>query len=31
MKPNSVILEEFESFPNYKGFSIIFPNILDAI
>ena len=27
----SVILEELESFRNYKGFSIIFPKILDAI
>ena len=28
---NSVILGELESFRNYKGFSIIFPKILDAI
>ena len=27
----SVILGELESFRNYKGFSIIFPKILDAI
>ena len=27
----SVILGEMESFRNYKGFSIIFPIILDAI
>ena len=27
----SVILGELESFQNYKGFSIIFPKILDAI
>ena len=27
----SVILGELESFRNYKGFSIIFPQILDAI
>ena len=27
----SVILGEFESFRNYKGFSIIFPKILDVI
>ena len=26
----SVILDELESFRNYKGFSIIFPKILDA-
>ena len=27
----SVILGELKSFRNYKGFSIIFPKILDAI
>ena len=27
----SVILEDFQSFRNYKGFSIIFPKMLDAI
>ena len=27
----SVVLGEIESFRNYKGFSIIFPQILDAI
>ena len=27
----SVVLGQFESFRNYKGFSIIFPKILDAI
>ena len=27
----SVILGELESFRNYKGFSVIFPKILDAI
>ena len=27
----TVILEELESVRNYKGFSIIFPKILDAI
>ena len=27
----SVILGELESFRNYKGFSLIFPKILDAI
>ena len=27
----SVVLGELESFRNYKGFSIIFPQILDAI
>ena len=27
----SVILGQLESFRNYKGFSIIFPKILDAI
>ena len=26
----SVILGELESIRNYKGFSVIFPNILDA-
>ena len=28
---SSVILGQLESFRNYKGFSIIFPKILDAI
>ena len=28
---SEVILRELESFRNYKGFSIIFPKILDAI
>ena len=28
---SSVILEELESFRNFKGCSIIFPKILDAI
>ena len=27
----SVILGQLEAFPNYQGFSIIFPKILDAI
>ena len=28
---SSVILRELEAFRNYKGFSVIFPKILDAI
>ena len=28
---SSVILKELEAFRNYKGFSVIFPKILDAI
>ena len=27
----SVLLEQLESFQNYKGISIIFPKIVDAI